>query len=192
MLRPVTTLDSKLKTIEDHLTENYMLWRRMGDQHFTATPLTELMFAPQNNGSGMQQGDLARLRILLAAVLALLFFAVSNYINLTVANTGFRAKEMATRQLFGSSQHEISLKLIAESTLMVAFCFAIGLALAFYFEDDASELFRGKISLANDINIGGAGPPVHHCAECGHCHYAYLGPRHLATAQPPYPCAIRL
>ena len=154
MLRPGTTLDSKLKTIEDHLTENYMLWRRMGDQHFTATPLTELMFAPQNNGSGMQQGDLARLRILLAAVLALLFFAVSNYINLTVANTGFRAKEMATRQLFGSSQHEISLKLIAESTLMVAFCFAIGLALAFYFEDDASELFRGKISLANDINIG--------------------------------------
>ena len=37
---------------------------------------------------------------------------------------------------------------------MVALCFAIGLALAFYFEDDASELFRGKISLANDINIG--------------------------------------
>ena len=154
MLRPGTTLDSKLKTIEDHLTENYMLWRRMGDQRFTATPLTELMFAPQNNGSGMQHGDLARLRILLAAVLALLFFAVSNYINLTVANTGFRAKEMATRQLFGSSQHEISLKLIAESTLMVALCFAIGLALAFYFEDDASELFRGKINLANDINIG--------------------------------------
>ena len=101
----------------------------------------------------MQKGDKTRLRILLAAVLAILFFAISNYINLTVANTGFRAKEMATRRLFGSSQHEVSLKLIAESSLMVALCFAIGLVLAFCFQDDAANLFKGKIDLANDITV---------------------------------------
>lgn len=126
----------------------------MDCQHFTLTPLTDIMFAPQNNGAGMQKGDMSRLRILLAAVLALLFFAVSNYINLTVANTGFRAKEMATRRLFGSSQIDISLKLIAESTLMVAACFAAGLALAFCFQDDAAELFKGKIDLVHDIHPG--------------------------------------
>lgn len=81
----------------------------MENQEFFATPLTDIMFAPQNNGAGMQKGDKTRLHILLAAVLAILFFAVSNYINLTVANTGFRAKEMATRRLFGSSQRSISL-----------------------------------------------------------------------------------
>ena len=154
MLRPGMTLDSKKKTIEEHLNKNYMLWHRMGEHEFTVTPLTDIMFAPQNNGYGMQKGDKTRLHILLAAVLAILFFAVSNYINLTVANTGFRAKEMATRRLFGSSQHEISLKLIAESTLMIAVAFFIGLALAFCFQDDAAELFRGKIALMNDINIG--------------------------------------
>ena len=154
MLQPGTTLNDKIKTIEAHLKKNYMLWSRMGAHDFTLTPLTDIMFAPQNNGSGMQKGDKTRLRILLAAVLALLFFAVSNYINLTVANTGFRAKEMATRRLFGSSQHEISFKLIAESTLMVAVCFALGMALAFYFQQDASELFRGKIDLANDVHWG--------------------------------------
>ncbi len=154
MLRPGTTLDGKKKTIEEHLTKNYMLWSRMGEHTFTATPLTDIMFAPQNNGWGMQKGDYTRLSILLAAVLAILFFAISNYINLTVANTGFRAKEMATRRLFGSSQREISLKLMAESTLMVALCFALGLGLAFYFQDDAIELFRGKIDLANDIHVG--------------------------------------
>ena len=154
MLRPGMTLDSKKKTIEEHLNKNYMLWHRMGEHEFTVTPLTDIMFAPQNNGYGMQKGDKTRLHILLAAVLAILFFAISNYINLTVANTGFRAKEMATRRLFGSSQHEISLKLIAESTLMIAVAFFIGLALAFCFQDDAAELFRGKIALMNDINIG--------------------------------------
>ena len=153
MLRPGATLDAKKKVIEDHLAKNYM-WTHMDNQEFFATPLTEIMFAPQNNGYGMQKGDKTRLHILLAAVLAILFFAVSNYINLTVANTGFRAKEMATRRLFGSSQRQISLKLIAESTLMIAVAFLIGFALALCFQDDAAELFKGKIALLNDINFG--------------------------------------
>ena len=153
MLRPGATLDAKKKMIEDHLAKNYM-WAHMENQEFFATPLTDIMFAPQNNGYGMQKGDKTRLHILLAAVLAILFFAVSNYINLTVANTGFRAKEMATRRLFGSSQRQISLKLIAESTLMIAVAFLIGFALALCFQDDAAELFKGKIALLNDITFG--------------------------------------
>lgn len=152
MLRPGATLDAKKKVIEDYLAKNYM-WAHMDNHEFIATPLTDIMFAPQNNGYGMQKGDKTRLHILLAAVLAILFFAVSNYINLTVANTGFRAKEMATRRLFGSSQCQISLKLIAESTLMITVAFLLGLALAFGFQDDAAELFRGKIALLNDVSV---------------------------------------
>ena len=110
------------------------------------------MFAPQNSGMGLLKGDKSRFLILFSAVLAILFFAVSNYINLTVANTGFRAKEMATRRLLGSSSREISLKLIAESTLMVAVSFVIGLALAFCFQQDFAELFQGKIALQNDAS----------------------------------------
>ena len=154
MFKPGTSLDEKKKTIEDHLNKNYMLWGRMEEHELELTPLKDIMFAPQNEGYGIQKGDRTRLRILLAAVLAILFFAVSNYINLTVANTGFRAKEMATRRLFGSSQVEISLKLIAESTLMMAVAFLIGFALALCFQDDAADLFKGKIALLNDISIG--------------------------------------
>ncbi len=154
MFKPGTSLDEKKKTIEDYLSKNYTLWGRLGEHELELTPLTDIMFAPQNNGHGIQKGDRTRLRILLAAVLAILFFAVSNYINLTVANTGFRAKEMATRRLFGSSQVEISLKLIAESTLMMGVAFLIGFALALCFQDDAAELFKGKIALLNDISIG--------------------------------------
>ena len=153
-LRPDATLDDKKQTIEDYLTKNYKLWGSDGEKEFSLTPLTDIMFAPQNEGYGLLKGDKTRLRILLAAVLALLFFAVSNYINLTVANTGFRAKEMATRRLFGSSQREISLKLIAESTLMVAMAFVIGFLLAIAFQDDAASLFKGKIALTDDLNAG--------------------------------------
>ena len=152
MLHPGTSLDSKKSVIADYLDKNY--YGKWEAKNLTFTPLKDVMFSPQNSGTGMQKGDMSRLHILLAAVLAILFFAISNYINLTVANTGFRAKEMATRKLFGSSQNDISLKLIAESTLMVAFSFVVGLALAFAFQDDAVELFKGKIDLYGDISLG--------------------------------------
>ena len=151
MQKAGTNLVGKRKQMEDYLKKDYA--NAWGNYELSLTPLDDVMFAPQNEGTGMLKGDKARLRILLAAVLAILFFAITNYINLTVANTGFRAKEMATRRLFGSSQTKISLKLIAESTLMVTICFAAGLALAFCFQDDAAELFRGKIDLASDIRV---------------------------------------
>ena len=152
MLHPDTNLDSKKSVIADYLDKKY--YGKWEAKKLTFTTLKDIMFAPQNDGAGMQKGDKSRLRILFAAVLAILFFAISNYINLTVANTGFRAKEMATRKLFGSSQNDISLKLIAESTLMVAISFVVGLALAFVFQDEAVELFKGKIDLYGDISLG--------------------------------------
>ena len=151
MLRPGMTLDNKKKTIDNYIVDNYFI--PFGEYKVSVTPLKEVMFAPQNDGKGLQKGDKTRLHILITAVLALLFFAITNYINLTVANTGFRSKEMATRRLFGSSQRMIAWKLIAESTLMVALAFAIGLALALCFQDDAISLFKGKIAITDDINI---------------------------------------
>lgn len=152
MLQPGMTLEHKKNIINGHLKKAHPAgW---GDYKVSLTPLTDVLYALQNEGSGLQKGDKTRLRILLAAVLAILFFAVSNYINLTVANTNFRAKEMATRRLFGSSQAEISLKLIAESTLMIAVAFLVGFGLALCFQDDAVALFKGKIALINDISVG--------------------------------------
>ena len=151
MLRPGMTLENKVKTIDDYIDKNFHTI--LGHHKTTVTPLKDMLFAPQNNGKGLLKGDKTRLRILLAAVFALLFFAVSNYINLTVANTGFRAKEIATRKLFGSSQSRVSLKLIAESTLMVAISFVIGLFLAVSFQEEVSQLFKGKIAICEDINV---------------------------------------
>ena len=152
MLHPGLTLDDKKNVIKNHLSQNYR--GNWGGLNVCLTKLTDVLFAPQNNGRGLIKGDKTRLYILLAAVLAILFFAISNYINLTIANTGFRAKEMATRRLFGSSQYRISLKLIMESMLMVTVSFAVGLALAFYLQKEAAALFKGKIDLMNDITVG--------------------------------------
>lgn len=153
-LKPNSRVENVRQIADKHIKENYPTFTMMDMGDVTITPLREIMFAPQNSGRGTERGDGSRLHILLAAVLAILFFAVSNYINLTVANTSFRAKEMATRRLFGGTGIQISLKLIGESVLMVAVAFAIGLALAFCFEQDAASLFQGKIALKSDVSIG--------------------------------------
>lgn len=153
MMRPGANLDDKIDDLTDYCTENIPMFDFYGKTSATLIPLDDLMFAPQNTGAGLQTGDKSLLGILLAVVLAILMFAVTNYINLTVANTGFRAKEMATRRLLGSDGLGISLELIGESTLMVFISFIIGGALALLLEDKVAVLFKGKIDILKDINF---------------------------------------
>ena len=77
-----------------------------------------------------KHGDQKTLRILLLVCLLLLLSSIFNYINLSVALTGKRAKEMAVRQLIGASRGSIVRKYIVESILFTAVCFAAGLLLA--------------------------------------------------------------
>lgn len=153
MLRPGESLEDKIEDLTSYCIESIPVFNFYGNRKAAIIPLDDLMFAPQNTGAGLQTGDKSLLGILLAVVLAILMFAVTNYINLTVANTGFRAKEMATRRLLGSDGLGISLELIGESTLMVFISFIIGGALALLLEDKVAVLFKGKIDILKDINF---------------------------------------
>ena len=153
MLRPGASLEDKIEDLTSYCIESIPVFNFYGNRKAAIIPLDDLMFAPQNTGAGLQTGDKSLLGILLAVVLAILMFAVTNYINLTVANTGFRAKEMATRRLLGSDGLGISLELIGESTLMVFISFIISGALALLLEDKMAVLFKGKIDILKDINF---------------------------------------
>lgn len=153
MLRPGASLEDKIEDLTSYCIESIPVFNFYGNTKAAIIPLDDLMFAPQNTGAGLQTGDKSLLGILLAVVLAILMFAVTNYINLTVANTGFRAKEMATRRLLGCDGLGISLELIGESTLMVFISFIIGGALALLLEDKMAVLFKGKIDILKDINF---------------------------------------
>ena len=77
-----------------------------------------------------RHGDLRTIRVLLLVGLLLLLSAIFNYVNLSVALTGKRAKEMAVRQLSGASKGRIVTKYMGESILFTAVCFGMGLLLA--------------------------------------------------------------
>ena len=97
-------------------------------EHLELSRFDELFFK-ETNGR-FQHGDKATLRVLMLVGLLLLLSAILNYINLSVALTGKRAKEMAVRQLSGASRAGIIWKYVAESIAFTAVCFAAGLLLA--------------------------------------------------------------
>lgn len=81
-----------------------------------------------------------------AAGLLLLIFAVLNYISLTVAQIGFRAREMATRRLVGAQRWQIVVKYILESFSLTAVSFGLALLLAYLVAPYFSELVGQTIA----------------------------------------------
>ena len=97
-------------------------------EHLELSRYDELFF--KETDGFFRHGDKGTLRVLSLVGLLLLLSAILNYINLSVALTGKRAKEMAVRQLSGASRAGIIWKYVAESIAFTAVCFAAGLLLA--------------------------------------------------------------
>ncbi len=92
----------------------------------------KLYFSGEMIDSYLNMGDKSQIIILLIVSLLLLVSAVINYINLNLALTNKRAKEMATRSLVGADKADIAVKYILESIGFTAICSiaAAGIAVA--------------------------------------------------------------
>ena len=92
--------------------------------------MDEAFFFTGSSNGLTRTGNAQMLRLLTIVVLLLLLSAVFNYVNLSLALTGKRAREMATRRLLGAERTSILRKYIAESVVFTAVCFAAALLLA--------------------------------------------------------------
>ena len=151
LARPGADLTAKIPDMLDYFKEIYWIYKGNVYQHVTLTPLRDVYFLSQNNDGGFNYGSWPFVMILFGVGAVILLFAVMNYINLTVAQTGFRAKEMAARRLLGASRGEIILKLILESTFLCVVAFVIALFLAVAVEPGASRLLESKIGIWQDM-----------------------------------------
>lgn len=151
LARPGADLTAKIPDMLDYFKEIYWIYKGNVYQHVTLTPLRDVYFLSQNNDGGFNYGSWPFVMILFGVGAVILLFAVMNYINLTVAQTGFRAKEMAARRLLGASRGEIILKLILESTFLCVVAFVIALFLSVAVEPGTSRLLGSKIGVWQDM-----------------------------------------
>ena len=108
-------------------------------------PFRDLYFYEAGNVT--KQGNSSLVYALIAVGILLLASALFNYINLSVALAGKRAKEMAVRATLGESGSRIRWRYVSESVLFVAVCLALAFLLARALEPVFNRYMAGDIGL---------------------------------------------
>lgn len=147
-------LQAKHDEILNWCKENYWIYKAEYNE-LRLIPLRDVYFL--QSGTNNSQGDILLgnrnlVMILLAMCFLLLAFAVLNYINMTTALTGFRAKEMATRRLVGADIRNIFLKIIGESTLVCCISMILAVLLAEALAPKASQILNYKVGIFDAIS----------------------------------------
>lgn len=148
MLHEGADLQAKKEDIHTYFKEAFWPYKLGVWKEVTITPIKKLYFTSFNYSS-LQHGDRNFVLVLMSVGILILIFAIFNYINLTVAQAGQRAKEMATRRLLGSSRKELFFRLMMESMLLTFFSFGFGLLLAIAAVPYADSLLNTHIYLSD-------------------------------------------
>ncbi|MBQ9882850.1 MAG: FtsX-like permease family protein [Bacteroidaceae bacterium] len=122
-------MQTKVKAL---LHKNYdEIWKAERVDKWKPYRMDEAFFFEGSPTGLNRSGNKQMLNLLSVVVLLLLLSAIFNYVNLNLALTGKRAKEMATRRLLGADRNAILWKYIAESVAFTAMCFVAALILAY-------------------------------------------------------------
>ena len=153
MTYPGADLQARQGDILDWCEENFWVYKSKYDQ-VRIIPLKQMYFLENGNQDWtetIQFGNRSFVNLLLAMCILLLAFAVLNYINMTMALTGFRAKEMATRRLVGADKLSIFLKVISESTIICGISMLLAILMAEALSPLASRILEYHVSIFKAI-----------------------------------------
>ena len=156
MTYPGIDLNDKHDELLAWLEENFWVYESNHDQ-VRIIPLRDVYFLENGNfdwNGTVHFGNRAFVDLLLAMCLLLLAFAILNYINMTTALMGFRAKEMATRRLVGADKRGIFLKVIAESTVLCGISMVLAVLLAEALSPAVSRMLEYPVSIFKAVTPG--------------------------------------
>lgn len=129
LAREHTDIRARESDMLAYLKEIFWLYKYGHRDRVELVPLRDCYFSTILTND-LNRGNRDFVLILFSVAIVLLLFAVINYVNLTMAQTGMRAKEMATRRLLGASKREVFFKLMLESVTFTALSFLLGLVIA--------------------------------------------------------------
>jgi putative ABC transport system permease protein len=150
LTKPNTDLTTKTKDMSAYFKTFWWIYQ-MKDCAESAVllPLKTLYFLKSYGCGVTSRGDKKLVNILFSVGLVILIFSIMNYINLTVSQSGFRAREMAIRRLLGSQRKEIITRLILESILLCFISLLIALAFSFSLAALAGKILDTELMMQN-------------------------------------------
>lgn len=149
LTKPGTDLTAKVKDMDEYFKTFFWWYNMPGHAPQTVLiPLKKLYLSGSDSRGGTSRGDSKLIGILFSVALVILLFSVMNYVNLTVAQSGFRAREMAMRRLLGSRREGIIGRLVAESIVLCAMSMAVALVLSYVLMPYAARLLDSEVTMA--------------------------------------------
>lgn len=149
-------------TAEDLLKEfkkNYWLYKDSFYKELRFTSLKDAYFDAQGSGGfNKKSNDRISVMIFLGIGILILLIAILNYINITLAQSGFRGKEAAIKKLFGSGRSRLILQFLGEALILSLVSIILALILVFVteplFNDILSTQLNVKAQFTWDVIVG--------------------------------------
>ena len=113
-------------------------------------PMRDVYFS-EMECTNMNQYSRRVMTVMAVAGLLVLLMAVCNYVSMSVAQTSYRAKEMATRRLLGSTPNCIFLRMMLESLVMIVVAFVAAFLLAVLAEPYVMEQLKTRLDIVGDL-----------------------------------------
>ncbi len=116
---PGADLNGKSDDVVNYMKEFFWIYQygSMKEAHFI--PLRDFYFSNIWCESTLNQYDFKLVIIFITVGILILLMAVFNYVSMSVAQTSYRAKEMATRRLLGSSRPDMVIIFITVGILIL-------------------------------------------------------------------------
>lgn len=155
LAKPGTDLRENIEKYQKMVDEKFWIYQLPDtDYKLHLIPFNDRYFSDFKSSFGsLRNGNPWMVKVLSAVALLILFFAITNYINLTVAQAAFRAKEMATRRLVGASRIAIFIRLILESAVLCSLSLMLGIGLSFLLKPYANNLLQTELDIIDCLNV---------------------------------------
>ena len=115
-------------------------WR----QEFLLQPIRSIHLHSHLGGEFQPNGDATEVWIFSIVALLILLIACANYMNLSIARSMNRLKEVAVRKVVGAGETQIVVQMMCESLLVSGTAIILGMVLSRFLDPFLSPAFTGK------------------------------------------------
>ncbi len=150
--KPNADLRSKTPQILANFKKDFWLYKDGYAKTLQFNPLKEVYFSDMS-GTGTKSNSKTLIWVLSIIVLLILVLAIGNYVNLTIAQSTLRGREVAIKKLLGSSKKRLFLQIIKESLLLCGIAVTLSLVLVVLVEPLFNTLLDTQLRLNEQLSF---------------------------------------
>lgn len=145
LARPNSSFHSKADDIKEWFKTFFWPYQRGISKEVRIESLKDFYMSGWGDGYPLNRGNRKFVLIFMSIGFLILIFAVLNYINLTIAQSASRFREISIRRLLGSCKKEIFIRFIVESMMVIILSMIIGVLLAIICKPFANDLLNMQL-----------------------------------------------